>query len=81
MLELSGCIARYHAPLGRLIHVGQASDQAFDISLICRDALDAVLDTLRDGVRFRDVYAAWQAVVDRAGLTAAYELGRSFRSA
>jgi Xaa-Pro dipeptidase len=70
MLELSGCIARYHAPLGRLIHVGQAPDQAFDISLICRDALDAVLDTLRDGVRFRDVYAAWQAVVDRAGLTA-----------
>ncbi len=24
-LEFSGCIARYHAPLGRLIHVGPAS--------------------------------------------------------
>jgi Xaa-Pro dipeptidase len=70
LLELSGCIARYHAPLGRLIHVGQAPNEASDIALICWEALDAALGTLRDGVRFRDVYAAWQSVVDRAGLRA-----------
>jgi Xaa-Pro dipeptidase len=60
LLELSGCIARYHAPLGRLIHVGQAPSESSEIALICREALDAVLGTLRDGVRFRDVYTAWQ---------------------
>ena len=26
-LELSGCVARYHAPLGRLVHVGGAPDR------------------------------------------------------
>src|SRR6266568_3340424 len=68
-LELTGCVARYHAPLGRLIHVGRAPKEAYEIAAICRDAFDAVIDALRDGILFRDVYAAWQAVVDRAGLS------------
>jgi Xaa-Pro dipeptidase len=68
-LELTGCVARYHAPLGRLIHVGRSPDEASEVAAICRDAFEAVTATLRDGVLFRDVYAAWQAVVDRAGLS------------
>ncbi len=68
-MELTGCVARYHAPLGRLIHVGRAPNEASEIAAICRDAFDAVIDALRDGILFRDVYAAWQAVVDRAGLS------------
>jgi Xaa-Pro dipeptidase len=67
-LELSGCVARYHAPLGRLIHVGKAPEQARTMSVICADAFQAVCDTLRPGALFRDVYAAWQRVVDAAGL-------------
>src|SRR3546814_2698596 len=38
------------------------------MATICADAFAAVLDAMRPGVAFADVYAAWQGVVDRAGL-------------
>lgn len=66
--ELSGCVARYHAPLGRLVHVGSAPPGTRDMAAITQNAFDAVVATLRDGVLARDVYAAWQGVVDAAGL-------------
>jgi Xaa-Pro dipeptidase len=67
-LELSGCVARYHAPLGRLVHIGRAPDETRAISTICIDAFSAACEALRPGALFRDVYAAWQHVVDAAGL-------------
>lgn len=68
-LELSGCVARYHAPLGRLVHMGRIPADARTMSAICADAFDAVCAALRPGVLFRDIYAAWQSVVDAAGLS------------
>jgi Xaa-Pro dipeptidase len=67
-LELSGCVARYHAPLGRLVHVGRVPDGTREMAAICHDAFGAVLAAMRPGALFRDVYAAWQGVVDRADL-------------
>lgn len=67
-LELTGCVARYHAPLGRLVHLGRAPDDAAGMAAVAREAFDAVVEALREGMLFRDVYAAWQGVVDRAGL-------------
>jgi Xaa-Pro dipeptidase len=68
LLELAGCVARYHAPLGRLIHVGRAPAEARSMAGVCGDAFDSVLAALKPGAAFGDVYAAWQAIVDRAGL-------------
>jgi Xaa-Pro dipeptidase len=68
-LELTGCVARYHAPLGRLIHIGRAFEDAREMAVICRDAFDAVLGALKPGATFGEAYAAWQGVVDRAGLS------------
>jgi Xaa-Pro dipeptidase len=67
-IELAGCVARYHAPLGRLIHVGHAPKQTHEMAALSQAAFEAVIGALREGNLFRDVYAAWQAVVDRAGL-------------
>lgn len=67
-LELAGCVRRYHAPMGRLVFLGDAPDAAWRMSQVCHDAFDAVIEALRPGVLARDVYAAWQGVVDRAGL-------------
>jgi Xaa-Pro dipeptidase len=67
-LELTGCVARYHAPLGRLIHVGHATKETYEMAALTTDAFAAVIDAMREGTLFRDVYAAWQGVVDRAGL-------------
>jgi Xaa-Pro dipeptidase len=67
-LELSGCVARYHAPLGRLIHVGRVPEGTRNIAAVCGDAFHAVVAALKPDALFRDVYAAWQKVVDKAGL-------------
>jgi Xaa-Pro dipeptidase len=67
-LELSGCVSRYHAPLGRLVHIDAIRDEDARIADIVRQAFDAVVAAMRPGNRARDVYAAWQAVVDEAGL-------------
>jgi Xaa-Pro dipeptidase len=67
-LELSGCVGRYHAPLGRLVHVGRLPEGTSEMAALCHEAFAAVIAALRPGVLARDVYAAWQAVVDRGGL-------------
>jgi Xaa-Pro dipeptidase len=67
-LELSGCIARYHAPLGRLIHIGALPDADAKMAKTTQQAFDAALSALRPGAMAREVYAAWQLVVDDAGL-------------
>jgi Xaa-Pro dipeptidase len=67
-LELSGCVARYHAPLGRLIHIGSVPEADAKMAEITQQAFNAVLKALRPGAKARQVYAAWQQVVDDAGL-------------
>jgi Xaa-Pro dipeptidase len=67
-LELSGCVSRYHAPLGRLVHIGGISDADARMAETTARAFDAVLGALKPGQKARDVYAAWQSVVDAAGL-------------
>lgn len=67
-LEIAGCVARYNAPMGRLVHIGAISDADAAMAELSRAAFDATLAALQPGVRARDVYAAWQAVVDAAGM-------------
>jgi Xaa-Pro dipeptidase len=68
-LELSGCVQRYHAPLGRLVFVGSTPPGTERIAKVCLEAFDAVLEALRPGALAREVYAAWQRVLDAAGLS------------
>jgi Xaa-Pro dipeptidase len=67
-LELSGCVARYHAPLGRLVHVGSIPEADARMAETTQRAFNAVLGALRPGAKARQVYAAWQQVVDDAGM-------------
>ncbi len=66
-LELAGCVSRYHAPLGRIVRLGEPSDADAAMAQLSRKAFDAVLLALKPGNRARDVYASWQAIVDDAG--------------
>ena len=67
-LEIAGCVARYNAPMGRLVNIGRISDEDAEMSRICGEAFDATLKALRVGVRAKDVYTGWQSVVDAAGM-------------
>jgi len=68
-LELSGCVGRYHAPLGRLVRVGDIGEDDAAMAGTASRAFDAAVAALRPGAWASDVYAAWQAVVDDAGLS------------
>ncbi len=68
-LELSGCVSRYHAPLGRLIRIGGISEADARMAETAAEAFDAVVGALRPGAKAREVYAAWQATADAAGLS------------
>lgn len=67
-MELSACVSRYHAPLGRLVRLGGIGEADARMAEIAASAFQAVLGALTPGARARNVYAAWQAVVDDAGL-------------
>jgi Xaa-Pro dipeptidase len=67
-LELSGCAQRYHAPNGRLVHIKTIPDENREMAGLAGEAFTAVVASLRPGAVARDVYAAWQQVVNEAGL-------------
>jgi len=68
ILELAGCVSRYNAPMGRLVHLGTIRDEDAEMAEIAKRAFQGVLDRLKPGVRAREVYTGWQAVVDAAGM-------------
>jgi Xaa-Pro dipeptidase len=63
-LELSASVARYHAPVSRIAHVGEAPSGLDEVAGHALTALDAVRDALRPGARAGEVYDAWQRTVD-----------------
>jgi Xaa-Pro dipeptidase len=68
-LEMSGSVGRYHAPMGRLVFVGEVPPGTKEIEKVCLDAFDAVVCTIRPGLQACNAYQAWQDVVDRASLS------------
>lgn len=68
MLEIAGCVSRYNAPQGRLVHIGSMPDEDAEMAEIADRAFGAILAALRPGVRACDVYQGWQDVVNDAGM-------------
>ena len=68
-VELAGCVNRYHAPMGRLIYIGEAPSGTEAMAEVCLKAFENVVNAIRPGVTGGQVYRAWQDVVDAAGLS------------
>jgi Xaa-Pro dipeptidase len=66
-VELSGSVARYHAPISRIVHVGEEPVGLRQMAAVSLTAFDAVRSALGPGERAGEVYEAWQRAVD-AGL-------------
>lgn len=75
VLDLSGCVNRYHAPMARIgtsvPHLGQPSAHL------------AALAALKSGCLARDVYSAWEACLHPANVSpraphCGYMVGLSF---
>ena len=67
-LEMGGCYRRYHAPIGRLVHIGKLPARANRIHQVCREALEEVVAAMAPGVVAGDVFSAWKRTVNKAGL-------------
>lgn len=67
-VELAGCVRRYHAPAGRLVFIGRAPARSYKMQKVCEEAMMRAADAIGPGARAGDVYSAWQAAIDRAGL-------------
>lgn len=68
-LEIAGCVGRYNAPLGRLVHIGSIRDEDAEMAEICANSFNAAFAVLRPGIYACDAYSAWQDVVDAAGMS------------
>lgn len=68
-LEMAGCVARYHAPIGRLVFIGDAPSGTSEVERVSIEAMDAVVAAIKPGAIMGDVYQVWQDRVDAAGLS------------
>lgn len=81
MLELAGCLKRYHAPLMRTGFVGEPSPRVREAEKVVRAAFDAMVEAIRPGVAAQDVDAASRKVIGaspiggKQGSRSAYSVG------
>lgn len=68
-LEMAGCVRRYHAPMGRLVFIDRAPSRAGRMLELCRRALEAAEGRIGPGVKAQEVYRAWHACLEEAGLS------------
>ena len=68
LLELAGCIRRSTRPWAASSSSARHLQGAERMAKVCLEAFAAALEALRPGALAREVYAAWQRVVDAAGL-------------
>ena len=84
LLELSGCIHRYNAPLMRAISIGQPDKTARRMADAILQTLNGVIDAMQPGRAFDEVAAIGERAIARAGddmifhHTFAYSVGLGF---
>ena len=83
-LEVAGSVNRYHGAAGRVVAVGQPSDDVVRLSALAAEAVDAMIEAMRPGAVAEDVDSAGRSLVEGAGYgecwnnRGAYSLGLSF---
>ena len=68
LLEIGAAYRKYQAPMGRLIYVGSAPEMAEEAADLSIRGMRAIANAVRPGVTVGEVYDAWHAVAEEAGL-------------
>jgi Xaa-Pro dipeptidase len=63
MIEIAGCVRRYHAPLMRTGFVGQLDDASRAGEKVVQDAVQAMLDVIKPGIPASEADAAGRAII------------------
>ena len=69
LLESAGCINRYHAMVSTSVVVGSATADQRESARVILEVLETAIDTVKPGIRSRDVDAACRNVTDQANLS------------
>ena len=76
-VEVAGVRHRYHVPLARTVMLGRPPRRLVDCAAAVAEGLDAALESFRPGAAAHDVHAAFNAVINRHGLTKESRVGYS----
>jgi len=81
MLELAGCLKRYHAPLMRTGFVGEPSARVREAEKVVQAAFEKMMDTIRPGITAAEADSAGREVIaahpfgGEQGSRSAYSVG------
>jgi Xaa-Pro aminopeptidase len=67
-IEMGGVRHRYHSPLSRCIYLGKPTERMQTVAKVIAEGLEAVLATVKAGVRCEELAAAWTKVIARHGI-------------
>ena len=69
LLESGGCINRYHAMAATSVVVGPATPIQRESAKVILEVLETAIDTIRPGIRSKDVDAACRSVTEQANVS------------
>ncbi len=73
LLELTGTVMRYHAPMARTVVAGKASRRLARIGQAVAEAFERAVEAIRPGVESGEVHQAAYGAIERAGLGAYFD--------
>ena len=75
IVELAGCVHRYHSPLSRTITLGDPDPRVTYLAEVVVEGLNTALDVVKPGVTLEEVEAAWRGVIARHGFEKESRIG------
>ncbi|WAH39936.1 M24 family metallopeptidase [Alicyclobacillus fastidiosus] len=77
IVELAGCVRRYHSPLARTLVLSPTSPNVTDLAKVVVEGMESALAAVKPGVRLEEVEQAWRKVIERYGFQKESRLGYS----
>jgi Xaa-Pro dipeptidase len=68
LIEIGGCVHRYHAALMRTVVLGSPPGELLEWAKVAIDSLEAVIAKIRPGITSGEADAACRGVIEKAGL-------------
>ena len=70
MIEIGGCIRRYHTAMMRTVYTGEPSQAVLDAVQVVQDAMDAMLAGIKPGMSARDADAIGRKIISESSFGA-----------
>lgn len=72
LAEISACVNHYHAPMGRLFYTEPIDDFTKRMCEVNKEAFNVIIENLKEGVTFGEVWDIWRAFMLKQNLPGDY---------